>query len=250
LPIVLSAPHGGTLDPDEIPDRTWGVSARDRNTEELAAQVADALEARFGARPHVVTSRLHRRKLDPNRDLEEAAQGDARSEHAWREFHAAVVHAQQRVVEEHGTGLYLDLHGHGHPIARLELGYLLNGDALARSDAELDAGTWARTNSIVRLVDDNGVPFSALLRGPDALGTLLEARGFAATPSAGQPGPGDDPFFSGGYNTRRHGSAEGGPLSGIQIEAPFPGVRETHEARAAFAEALADALVRYFERWY
>ncbi|NNK64052.1 MAG: hypothetical protein HKO98_12700 [Gemmatimonadetes bacterium] len=250
LPIVVSAPHGGTLLPDEIPDRTAGVTVRDRNTELLAEAVAAALEARLGGRPHLVVSYLHRRKLDPNREIGEAAGGDPRAEHAWWEFQNLIEHAQARVVESHGTGLYLDLHGHGHPIARIEWGYLLDGDALALSDEILDQAPWPTRVSIRRLVADNGAALSELLRGPDALGSLLEDEGFPGTPSDVQPGPGGAPFFSGGYNTRRHGSADGGPLSGVQIEAPFPGVRETAATREAFAAALAKAVDRYLQRWY
>lgn len=33
----------------------------------------------------------------------------------------------------------MDMHGHGHSIQRLELGYLLSGDQVNLSDASLDA---------------------------------------------------------------------------------------------------------------
>ncbi len=250
LPLVVSAPHGGTEEPSEVPDRTWGTVVSDRNTEFLAFALADALEARLGGRPHVVVSHLHRRKLDPNRELGEAAQDDPLAEHAWREFQAFIEHASARVVADHGTGFYIDLHGHGHPIPRLELGYLLTAADLARTDDALDQGNWSVDSSVRTLVDAAGVPFSHLLRGPDALGSLLEARGYPAVPSDGQPDPGDDPFFSGGYNTRRHGSVDGGPVSGVQIEAPYPGIRDSAENRAAFAQALAEALDVYLSRWY
>lgn len=250
LPLILSAPHGGTAEPTEVPDRTWGTTVSDRNTELLAFAVADALEARLGGRPHVVVSHLHRRKLDPNRELEEAAQDDPRAEQAWREFHGFIEHASARVVAEHGEGFYIDLHGHGHAIQRLELGYLLTASELAQSDAALDRGNWSAGSSVRTLVEAAGVPLSAVVRGPHALGSLLEARGYPAVPSDRQPDPGDDPFFSGGYNTWRHASAHGGPVSGVQIEAHYPGIRDSAEHRAAFAAALAETLDVYLARWY
>jgi hypothetical protein len=250
LPIVISAPHGGTLEPTEIPDRTSGVVVRDRNTGELAVALANALEARLGQRPHLIVSHLHRSKLDPNREIVEAAQGDPLAEQAWDEFHGFIEHARARVSERDGAGFYLDLHGHGHPIQRLELGYLLSAQDLALSDADLNQGNGAGDSSIRALVDRSGVAFSTLLRGPQALGSLLEARGYAATPSDVQPDPGDNPFFSGGYNTARHGSRDGGGVSGVQIEAHFDGIRDTSASREAFANALATALEAYLGRWY
>ena len=250
LPLIISAPHGGTIEATEIPDRTFGVTARDRNTDELAIALADAIEARFGQRPHLIISRLHRSKLDPNREIVEAAQGDPLAEQAWREFHGFIEHARAQVTEAHGEGFYIDLHGHGHAIQRLELGYLLGAQTLARSDADLDQGDWAAESSIHALVDRSGEAFSTLLRGPESLGSLLEGEGYSATPSDVQPDPGDNPFFSGGYNTARHGSRDGGSISGVQIEAQFNGVRDTSFSRTAFAGALAAVLEAYLGRWY
>jgi len=39
LPIIISAPHGGPMVPQEIPDRTFGVTGRDRNTQELSRSI-------------------------------------------------------------------------------------------------------------------------------------------------------------------------------------------------------------------
>lgn len=250
LPLVVSAGHGGRIAASEIPDRTYGVTGSDRNTAELALAVSDALESRLGARPHVVISHLHRSKLDPNREIVEAAQGSPPAEHAWEEFHRFIEHARARVIEAHEEGFYLDLHGHGHAIARLELGYLLNAQELSRSDSELDQGDLVGESSIRALVERSGEPFSTVLRGPNALGSLLEAEGYTATPSDVQPHPGDNPFFSGGYNTARHGSRDGGPVSGVQVEAQYDGVRDTEASRAAFAAALARALESYMGLWY
>jgi len=51
LPLVLSAPHGGSMQPDEIPDRTYGTTGQDRNTLDLALKIRDAIKARTGSYP-------------------------------------------------------------------------------------------------------------------------------------------------------------------------------------------------------
>ncbi|GAB5537816.1 MAG: hypothetical protein Rubg2KO_40650 [Rubricoccaceae bacterium] len=248
LPIILSAPHGGDLRPETIPDRTQGTTINDANTQELARAIQRALIARTGRHPHVVINRLHRSKLDANRDLAEAAQGNPDAERAWTEFHAFTDSAKTRVTEDWGAGLYLDLHGHGHAIQRLELGILLSRTELNSTDAQLNG--LARESSLRALASSVTIPFSDLVRGPNSLGALLEAQGVRAVPSDADPRPLDDPYFTGGYNTVRHGSRDGGPISSIQIEHHRPGLRDTQANRNAYAEQLADALIQFMQAHY
>lgn len=216
LPLIISAPHGGSLRPGELPDRTSGTIDRDTNTEELALAIASAFQQRTGKRPHLVLSHLHRIKLDPNREIKEAAGGNVLAEHAWREWNTFVAAARD-FVDAGGGGLYIDLHGHGHGIARLELGYLLTGSQLAGTDAQLAA--LIDNTSIRSLARRTGQPLAALLRGDAALGTLFENAGVPAVPSRQQPAPGGDPYFNGGYNTLQYGSRFSGSVDAIQVEA-------------------------------
>jgi hypothetical protein len=249
LPVILSAPHGGGLEPGEIPVRSGGVQTRDLNTTDLTERMAAALEARFGARPHVVLFHLHRRMVDANREIREAAEGHPLGEHAWHEFQGMIAHAHARVVAEHGNGLYLDIHGHGHTIQRLELGYLHSAAALRQSDEELS--TLASVSSLRALTARSGAPLAALVRGPTALGTLLAQGGFPSVPSAEDPAPLEgEPYFSGGYNTLRWGSRTAGTIDGIQIEANFTGVRDTAANRARFALVSAEAIETFLQTWY
>lgn len=244
LPLILAAPHGGDRTPDdEIPDRTGGTTVTDTNTLPLAEEMAEALEALTGERPHLIISHLRRTKLDPNREIGEAAEGNVFAEHAWREYHDFIGRARESVTASAGAGLFLDIHGHGHPIPRVELGYLLSAAALALPDEALD--TLVRSSSVRHLVEAGTTTLSTIVRGPASLGSLMEAAGIPAVPSGADPHPGFDPYFSGGYSTRVHGSRDGGSVSAIQLEHHRPGLRDTAANRRAYASALAPVLMNF-----
>jgi hypothetical protein len=250
LPLVFTAPHGGSLEPADIPTRSWGTTVQDRNTKELTLAIRDALFSRTGAYPHVIISNLHRRKLDPNREIVEAAQGNPDAERAWWEFQMFAEEAGELVEEASGAGLHLDIHGHGHDIDRLELGYLLSRTDLAETDGALNATMYVTKSSVRALVSREGKELAAIIRGPASFGTLLEDRFVAAVPSGNQPNPGQDDYFTGGYNTVRHGSRDGGQIDAIQIEHHFPGLRDTDENRVSYAQVLAAVLLEFFQAHY
>lgn len=251
LPVILSAPHGGSLRPEEIPDRTYGTTVTDLNTNELARAVDSALVRLTGKHAHVVIVRLHRVKLDANRDITEGTQGDAEAEQAWQEFQRFIAGAKTVVDQRYTGGLYIDLHGHGHAIQRLELGYLLTAHDLARPDDSLDdQPAYEVLSSIRTLSVRSPLSFSELLRGPSSLGALLEAEGYPAVPSNATADPGDDEYFAGGFNTAMHGCRAGGVICGVQIEANRIGVRDTEENRARFAAALARVIEQYLAVHY
>ncbi len=260
-PVILSAPHGGTLSPSAIPDRTasaCGGSATtvsDANTQELVRTMQTRYAARFGTYPHVIISHLARRKLDPNRLPPEAACGNAEAAQALAEWHAFIDLARNAVIKTHGKGWYMDMHGHGHAVQRLELGYLLSATQLDGSDASLDASsTFENAASILSLSLASPLSFSAVLRGPTSLGTLYAAQGFPAIPSSSDPRPSGTEYFNGGDNTRRHtcsnaasplGGTTGGMICGVQIEANFTGVRDNAANRERFADVTAQVLEQY-----
>jgi hypothetical protein len=163
------------------------------------------------------------------------------------EYHSFIEAAKHAVVAEHGTGFYIDLHGHGHPIQRLELGYLLSSSTLALTDEALDAPAHENESGIRMLSQASPATFAEIVRGPASLGALFEAEGFPSVPSPSAPGPDGAPYFTGGYNTERHGSRHGGPISGVQLEANYIGVRDTQANRERFAAALAAVLDEYLE---
>lgn len=254
MPLIIVAPHGGDLSPTELPDRTCTgcVVANDLNTRELALAIENAFASRIGKRPFVVANRLHRRKYDANR-----AEGEATGNYAplapfFALFHARVDSAKARALRVHPRALLIDLHGHAHAIARLELGYLLSEGQLRLADSLL--APYVRTASSIARLDSAAVSRDAgatLLRGPRALGTRLAAAGVPSVPSASDPAPASaDPYFDGGYNTQRHGSLLGGPVDAIQLESHYVGIRDSATSRAAFAEVFVTAMLQFLADHY
>jgi N-formylglutamate amidohydrolase len=243
LPFILSAPHGGREKPANVPDREKGTFAFDVGTQELARAIAAEMKSQTGHTPHIIICRITRRKIDCNREIVEACAGNKEAEAIWHDWHRFIGAARERVIQEFGRGLYIDLHGHGHKVAQLEMGYLHAAKDYDVSDEQLNSPQNVSSSSLRAMAVLNRRPYAELVRGDFALGTLLMERGFPATPSKERPKP-VAPYFSGGYNTARYGR-EGAPLAGLQIETNSRGVRDNEISRARFAKALTDSLKIY-----
>jgi hypothetical protein len=253
LPLIISVPHGGALTPSEIPDRTCGdETVTDSYTINLAREISSAVFNLTGCYPHIVINNLKRTKLDANRDNTEAACGNEFADKAWTEFHTYLDSASAIVTRKSGKGLYIDLHGHGHAIQRLELGYLLTATQLAYSDDALNTATYTNISSIRKLIGSNilNLNYAALLRGGFSLGTMFSTKGFPSVPSIDDRFPlTGQSYFSGGYNTERHGSKTTGTIDGIQIECNQD-VRFNELARQDFAAKSAVVFLDYLIKHY
>jgi len=248
-PIVLSSGHGGYLEPPNIPDRTYGVTGQDRRTQELGRAVFDAVVRKTGRYPHFIVSHLHRVKLDPNREIVEAAQGNPIAEQAWREFHNLVAAATSTVQTQWGQGHYFDLHGHAHPEDWIELGYALSSSQLGLSNAQINSSTYINQSTLRWIGQAPGVYFPAVLRGANSFGGLLEGAGYLTVPGPTNPSPAGGNYFTGGYNVRTHSSKVHGSCDATQIELPWT-IRGTRVDRDRFAERLADSISTVLQTFY
>ena len=254
LPIIISAPHGGNLKPTSIPDRNCNncVYVKDSYTQELIREIQDAIHRETSCYPHIIINRLHRIKFDANRDIEDAADNNVTVENAWYAFHEFIDTAKNQVLQKFTKGLYIDLHGHGHDIQRIELGYLLSKSKLQLSNEILNEETYVQESSIQKLINNNVNTFthSELLRGEKSLGTLLSEKNYPAVPSSNIAFPEDnEAYFRGGYNTRRHSKDDAISLDGIQIECNRD-IRFDEAARKQFADSLAIILLDFIAIHY
>lgn len=228
LPLVISAPHGGSLRPQNWPVRAGGVQVRDTNTFSIALALSEAIRRRTGQSPSLIASRVHRRHLDLNRNTREsgAEQGKAQGL-LWQDYHGEIEQAcQQARRNGEGRALFIDLHGHGHEHGLIELGFAVSAETLRKSDEELPDAAW--------------------IRGPTSLGAELDRRGRKSVPSPTRPAPElGQAYFNGGYTVRRH---RGEGLRSIQIELPPRPRRLQAEHRQALVEDLADSILALLMR--
>merc|ERR1719204_1835717 len=209
----------------------------DRGSSVLALKMRQTMGQELGVMPHLIVSRLHRSKLDPNRDRNNAAQYDPMAELTYDTFHSQI----QKVHDLFkGPAIHFDIHGYRtHFVDNwLELGYNIRGSDLnARQlDPEL--------SSIKALAARSDKEFPSIINGEDSLGKLVMEEGYRVVPSPQYPQPNTGvmgKYFRGGYITRKWGSLYGGQVDCVQLEVP-QWVRDESEEHG-------EKLGRAFAQW-
>ncbi|MEY8204367.1 MAG: hypothetical protein RPR40_04755 [Bermanella sp.] len=246
LPIIIAAPHGGELTPDEVPVFNDGL-AQDGGSQAYARAVAQALYQLTGRHPHLVINHLARNRLNLNRAPENDNRDNAAAMVAWQEFHHFVEQAKSWVSQACQKGLYLDFHTNGHDHGYVELGYLLTREQLNLSDAQINQLT---TSSLTHLASQDGHSLAALVHGEWSLGQIMHEQYNILTIPNATDIPFQHRYFSGGYNTRSHGSVAGGVIDAIQIESHFNYVNSGASVRLDYSLRLAHAIHQYMQHWY
>ncbi len=254
IPLIISVPHGGTLKPIDILDRNCpnSVNVMDEFTIELAESIINEFVAK-GYQPYIIINTLHRSKMDANRNRNEATCGDKNALKVWDYFHQKIMGSYTEVTTKFQKGLYLDLHGHGNPKQRVELGYLLYEDELALPPQTINSNSILEVSSIRNLAKTNlnNISHYNLLTGDYAFGTLLDTEGYNSVPSKNDSIPlASDNYFSGGYNTANYSSYNGGTIDGIQVECNRLNLRETSDSRKEFAKAFTQTVLTYLKQHY
>lgn len=242
LPIILSAPHGGDTQAQEIKTRTSGVFDKDDYTLELTELIIKEFYAQTNKTPYAIISTISREKVDINREPKEAYE-DENAKVPYLEFHKRIINAKKVIEKEFGKGLYIDIHGQSHPKGYLEFGYLLDNDILKLHDSQLKKNHIH--SSINTLGNFSQECFIDQLRGPHSMGSLMCNQGYDSIPSVKLPYASDGNYFEGAYDTIRYGSLKGGNISGIQIEFPYAQCRDTQENREACAKAFVSSLIKF-----
>lgn len=202
LPVILSAPHGGTGDVPGVPPRKGEglakggrgfVASRDAGTEELTYALAEAIEKRTGKKPYFVVARFHRKYLDANRPAEVGLEHPG-ARPVYEAYHQTLAHYCRAVKQTYGRGLLLDVHGHGS-----EKGTIYRGTQNGKTVTLLRRrfGESAHT-------------------GPKSFFGLLAANGCSVFPVEGAAK--ERAGYTGGHIVRTYGSHEAHGIDAMQLE--------------------------------
>ena len=245
LPIIISAPHGGTSNPNDIPNRDSGVFDMDDYTKELTYEILEEFFIQTKCYPHTILMNLSRKKVDANRAINEATSDHYKSISSYKSFHTFIETAKIKVDKKFQKGLYIDIHGQSHEHQHIEFGYLLFNDTLKLGDEELIKHQKLSSIKTLGKFSDKG--FVEQLKGSSSLSGLMHKREFKSIPSVDTPYAKCGNYFEGAYNTKIYSSQDNGNISSIQAEFPFLGCRDTKENRQKTAKAFVESLVEYMK---
>lgn len=223
LPIILTAPHGGSSAIPGVPERRGdGVkqfnSTADVGTDRLTMLTADALEKKMGKRPYLVVARFHRKFLDANRPRSDAYEADE-AKLAYDAYHKAIDEARREVIRRWGYGVLLDVHGQG-----AESKAIFRGTQNGKTTTHL-IGRFGREAVV----------------GKQSLFGRLAEQGIPVIPAVDSTDREDR--YVGGYTVVAYGSGSGGTLDAIQLELGRD-LRASQHA-AATADKLAHGIAAF-----
>ncbi|TGM97823.1 hypothetical protein EHR10_13035 [Leptospira yasudae] len=256
LPIIITAPHGGSLLPADMKTRTTGTLGNDSNTADLALKIRNELQKLLGKRPHLILNHLDRSKIDMNRSTDQAVDNENDPDfqtnlRAYADFHRFINLTRNHIAGKFTRGILVDIHGHAQDENIVQIGL-----DLTEAELESNENNWAtnnlhRSSSLRALVENGNMTLKEAILGNDAVGTLLEEKGFPSFPNRQLRNfatTATNHYFTGGYNTATYGSGSNGRIDSFQMETPGPNLRNAENTRADFAKKFAESFVQFLRR--
>lgn len=229
IPIILSAPHGGTRRIEGVTPRKGDaakqfVTVTDTNSHRLAAALAKSLERKWG-KPYVVIAQFSRQYLDANRPATDAYESD-QAKPIYDAYHNALKDAVTKSRERWGRGLLLDLHGQA-----------------AKKDTIFRGTANGKTCSLLTERLGEG----ALMKETGLLGAL-HAKGYEIFPAPGSSEK-EDPRYNGGHIVRTYGASGATGIDAVQLElgGDFRKAANIEKTADDLAEAIAKFADAYFK---
>ena len=241
LPVILTAPHGGSARPAgvsvrkgaETPPGCDFQTSRDNETAAMTEAVVQQILDLTGLSPYVVIAQFHRKYIDANRS-EACAFTDQDAPPFYREYHARIVEYVTEVLRQNqGRGFLFDIHG--TQIIAGDQADIYIGTA---NGASLPPG-FDRRNLFMQHGLHGQLVVARHPTGPAGQGPVFSYRVSPADESVPETGA-----VSGGFTIRQYGAT----INSIQVEIANT-VRDAPDLRGFFVADLASAIVNFVRRY-
>ena len=233
IPVLITAPHGGSQTPGELDPRTNGTLLKDLRTKEITQQFNTYYGSTFSLQPYVVIADVHRNRIDFNRehDAMDPSQSEAYEDPDaapyYQYYHNTIRGFVDEIRTQWSTGLLIDIHGQAADADVIFRGTDVDSIPDGNPGSDLDSTV---ENLLMNFGDD-------ALNGPNGLLGALAAQSpdYTITPDLADPYNADDEdnSYDGGYTVKTYGSHHADGIDAIQLEfgSDFRSV-EVHETTA------------------
>ena len=221
LPIIITAPHGGSGSVPGVKVREKGKILKDEYTLELAEALANHLHKLLGARPYIVVARFSRKYIDANRK-ETTAYSGKEAKPYYDEYHRRIREYVSEIRQKYpGGAILIDIHGQSSDNSAVYRG--------TRNGSTVD--------SLFNRYGCNS------LTGEQSVSGVLATGGYRIIPANSSPDClHEEAKYVGGYTVATYGSNNSDGIDAIQLE-----VGRDLRKSPAFAEDLAKALSVFYE---
>lgn len=234
IPLILSVPHGGTLECNEIPKRLDGVLGIDKNTIDLTQNLVllleDFSEKYFHVKksPSYIISKIRRSKIDLNRvEIEAYFPNSLLAKKLYQFYHNKIRELIEYNLHKYHYSLLIDIHGfesHMRPPGYRDVEIVLGTKNLA---------TFYKDPVLIKNRDKN-------LRG-ELIKKFLDLN----VPIAPGHPKRKEYILTGGYTTQMYGISEIPGSQTMQVEFSDRIRIYDKKLRSKTLVALADVLLRH-----
>ena len=229
IPVILTCSHGGSIRTTKINNRDCELY--ECNSDLYTNDIGFKIRKYLNDNCFLILNNLHRRELDPNREISVACNG-ANCEIYYDMFHYEVENVIQ--LFSNTPILILDIHGQTHEHGFIELGYNISRDNYYRNINYIP-------NSSVN--NYYGKTLEEIIRGKYSLGYYYD-KYYNVSPSPKNPIP-PNPYFNGGYITEKYSKYKN--VIVIQIEIPYS-IRKSEKSREEFSKITAKIINSYYKK--
>jgi len=233
IPLIISVPHGGTLECENIPKRSNGILGIDGKTIEFAKKLMELIKTNFKEQdlvigsPSYIISKVRRSKIDLNRDETEAFNpSSVIAKEIYNAYHNKVGGFVMNNLKLFNNSLLIDIHG-----------FEKNKRPPGFRDVDIILGT----NNLESFFIE---PVLKRDWGNNIRGKIIQKFLELEIPIAPGHPKRREYVLTGGYITKKYGASQIPKSQAIQIEFSDKIRIKDQELRELVLNSLADILVK------